>query len=237
MFGGCSWHQSGDLFVSQYGRSTITVLRDTHGDGKPNIEMIYASGSASNDAIRRHRATEVAVVVNGNGPSQAGQPSHSRMDLGGQPFLARPTQRIASGDDRDPEPNGDGIFNADIFYVANTDSIVRYKYTPRRSRSAGDHRKLSIFLRADSMDGATSSSIAPAPKLYVTVGSASNNRAGEIRRAAILEMNPDGTGLRIFASGSANPEKLAWQPGPRYKSLLDYVNERDPLGDDLCRIF
>src|SRR5262245_29628215 len=39
------WAPNGDLFVSQYGRSTITVLRDTHGDGKPNLRMIYANGS------------------------------------------------------------------------------------------------------------------------------------------------------------------------------------------------
>ena len=72
--------------------------------------------------------------------------------------------------------------------------------------------------------------------MYVTVGSASNNRAGEdCRRAAILEMNPDGSGMRIFASGLRNPEGLAWQPG--MNRLWTAVNERDSLGDDLVPDF
>ena len=72
--------------------------------------------------------------------------------------------------------------------------------------------------------------------MYVTVGSASNNRAGEdCRRAAILEVNPDGTGLRIFASGLRNPEGLAWQP--MTNRLWTVVNERDLLGDDLVPDF
>jgi glucose/arabinose dehydrogenase len=53
----------------------------------------------------------------------------------------------------------------------------------------------------------------------------------EIRRANILEINPDGTGERIFATGLRNPVGLAWQPGT--KILWTAVNERDNLGDDL----
>jgi glucose/arabinose dehydrogenase len=69
-------------------------------------------------------------------------------------------------------------------------------------------------------------------KMYVSVGSVSNNDAGEdCRRATILEFNPDGTGYRIFASGLRNPEGLAWQPGTN--TLWTAVNERDNLGDDL----
>ncbi len=48
-------------------------------------------------------------------------------------------------------------------------------------------------------------------------------------------MNPDGTGLRIFASGLRNPEGLAWQPGTN--RLWTTVNERDSLGDDLVPDF
>ena len=68
--------------------------------------------------------------------------------------------------------------------------------------------------------------------MYVAVGSASNNSAGEdCRRAAILEFNPDGSGYRVFASGIRNPVGLAWQPGT--DTLWTAVNERDNLGDDL----
>jgi glucose/arabinose dehydrogenase len=53
----------------------------------------------------------------------------------------------------------------------------------------------------------------------------------EARRADILEINPDGSGERIFASGIRNPVGMDWQPGT--KILWTAVNERDSLGDDL----
>jgi glucose/arabinose dehydrogenase len=69
-------------------------------------------------------------------------------------------------------------------------------------------------------------------KIYVAVGSSSNNSEGEdVRRAAISEYNADGTGFRIYASGLRNPTALVWQPGTN--TLWTSVNERDGLGDDL----
>ena len=69
-------------------------------------------------------------------------------------------------------------------------------------------------------------------KMYVSIGSASNVSAGEpSERAAIIELNPDGSGKRIFASGLRNPVGMAWQPSTG--ALWTAVNERDGLGDDL----
>jgi glucose/arabinose dehydrogenase len=72
-------------------------------------------------------------------------------------------------------------------------------------------------------------------KLYISVGSASNvgehGMAEESRRAAILEINPDGTGERIYASGLRNPVGIDWAPGTN--TLWAAVNERDELGDEL----
>jgi len=69
-------------------------------------------------------------------------------------------------------------------------------------------------------------------KMYVSVGSMSNNNAGEdCRRAAILEFNPDGSGYRVFASGIRNPVGLTLQPGT--DTIWTAMNERDNLGDDL----
>jgi len=53
----------------------------------------------------------------------------------------------------------------------------------------------------------------------------------EIRRANILEVNPDGTGERIYASGLRNPAGMDWAPGTN--TLWTAVNERDELGDEL----
>jgi len=53
----------------------------------------------------------------------------------------------------------------------------------------------------------------------------------EHRRACILEVNPDGTGEGIYASGLRNPVGMDWAPGSN--TLWTVVNERDELGDDL----
>lgn len=69
-------------------------------------------------------------------------------------------------------------------------------------------------------------------KLYVGVGSGSNNSTGEDpRRAAINRYNPDGTGHEIFASGLRNPIGMRWYPASG--TLWTAVQERDTLGDDL----
>jgi len=225
---GVRWMQfspSGDLFVSQYARSTITVLRDTDGDGKPNMQTVYANGSAQ-------RNPQTHGGRNGNPPPQ-GQP----------PQLNGPEVAVPCAADVALPPGTTGIqnpmgmaFQRDYFYVANTDSIVRYKYTRGDLEPQSEPQKIAdlplgglhgwrniLFNRAGT-------------KMYVTVGSASNNRAGEdCRRAAILEMNPDGSGMRIYASGLRNPEGLAWQPVTN--RLWTVVNERDLLGDDLVPDF
>jgi glucose/arabinose dehydrogenase len=72
-------------------------------------------------------------------------------------------------------------------------------------------------------------------KLYVSVGSASNvgehGMDEEIRRANILEINPDGSGEKVFASGLRKPNGMDWEP--ETGALWTAVNERDGLGDDL----
>jgi len=123
----------------------------------------------------------------------------------------------------------------DRFYVANTDSIVRYPYRAGQTRITGGGEK--IF---DLPPGGhyTRNLIADSAgrKIYVAVGSSSNidedrRDDKDPRRAAILEINPDGSGMRVFASGLRNPVGMDWEPSS--KMLWTVVNERDLLGDDL----
>src|SRR5262249_12016251 len=107
-------------------------------------------------------------------------------------------------------------FHEGYLYVGNTNSIVRYKYTPGDTKASSPAEKIrdlnggaNHFTRniIFSRDG---------KKLYVSVGSTNNideTGTGNERRAMIHEYNPDGTGFRIFASGLRNPVGLAWQPG------------------------
>jgi glucose/arabinose dehydrogenase len=73
-------------------------------------------------------------------------------------------------------------------------------------------------------------------KIYVAVGSATNVDEQRIdekdpRRAAILQVNPDGSGMRVFASGMRNPVGMDWEI--KTNRLWTVVNERDMLGDEL----
>jgi len=221
---------NGDLFVSSPGTNTITVLRDANSDGVFEARGVYAQG--------------VAPPARGGGPPPAGARGGAR-GAGGPPPGGRGAPSIlgAAAPACAPPPEfaerGPGTlaapfglaFHDGYLYVGNTGSIVRYKYTNGDMQTQGEPEKLLnlptgghstrniLFNRAGT-------------KMYVAVGSDSNNNAGEdCRRAAILEFNPDGTGYRVYASGIRNPVGLALQPGT--DTIWTAINERDNLGDDL----
>ncbi|HQU82504.1 MAG TPA: sorbosone dehydrogenase family protein [Pyrinomonadaceae bacterium] len=125
-------------------------------------------------------------------------------------------------------------FWQDYFYVANTDSVVRFKYKSGQTKAEGEPEKI-ITLTEGGYNQHWTRNILFSPdgkKLYVSIGSSGNvDPEKDERRAAISEYNPDGTGYRLFASGLRNPIGLAWNPVN--KELWTAVNERDGLGDDL----
>ncbi|MBO9585868.1 MAG: sorbosone dehydrogenase family protein [Flavobacterium sp.] len=125
----------------------------------------------------------------------------------------------------------------DFFYIANTDGLYRYPYknNPLKLETKGEK---ILELPAGGYNNHWTRNLLASPdgsKIYVSVGSGSNNGENgmdkEVRRAAILEINPDGTGEKIYASGLRNPVGMDWNPVN--KELWTAVNERDELGDDL----
>jgi glucose/arabinose dehydrogenase len=123
------------------------------------------------------------------------------------------------------------------FYVANTDGLYRYSYKPGDTAVSGPGEKILDLPAGGYNNHWTRNLVANAngSKIYVSVGSGSNvaehGIENEQRRADILEINPDGTGERIYASGLRNPVGMGWQPGTSV--LWTAVNERDELGDEL----
>jgi len=127
------------------------------------------------------------------------------------------------------------------FYVADTGSVKTYPYRDGEVSISAKGKKIAtlpvggynnhwtrnLFARADGK------------KIYVTVGSGSNagenGLDNEKLRANVLEMNPDGSGLRVYASGIRNPNGLGYEPVT--KQLWTVSNERDFLGANLVPDF
>jgi glucose/arabinose dehydrogenase len=125
----------------------------------------------------------------------------------------------------------------DHFYVANTNGLYRYPYKTGETKITGKGEKIFDLPAGGYNNHWTRNLLANADgsKIYISVGSASNvadhGMDEEKRRANILEINPDGTGERVFASGLRNPVGMDW--APTTNELWTAVNERDKLGDDL----
>lgn len=196
---------------------------------------------------------DVLVAESATVPS----PPHSVMDrLGG--FMQRNSHVVQPSANRITllrDADGDGVVDArtgfltglnqplgmalvgTYLYVGNTDALVRFPYESGSTQITDKGQKVLDLPFAGYNNHWTRNVVANADgtKLYVTVGSGSNagenGLASEVRRAAILEVNPDGSGERIFASGLRNPVGLAWEP--TIGVLWTAVNERDMRGDDL----
>ena len=125
-------------------------------------------------------------------------------------------------------------FWKDYLYVGNTNAVVRFHYKPGQTKADGPPEKIADLPGRGYREHWTRNILfsRDGKKMYVTVGSESNvNVETNEMRAAIIEFNPDGTGKRIFASGTRNPIGLAWLPDTR--TLWACVQERDRMGDDL----
>ncbi|MCD0466883.1 sorbosone dehydrogenase family protein [Flavobacterium sp. ENC] len=125
----------------------------------------------------------------------------------------------------------------DFFYIANTDGLYRYPYKNNPLKLETQGTKI-LELPAGGYNNHWTRNLLANPdgtKIYISVGSGSNvgenGMDKEVRRAAILEVNPDGTGEKIYASGIRNPVGMDWNPANG--ELWTAVNERDELGDDL----
>jgi glucose/arabinose dehydrogenase len=145
-------------------------------------------------------------------------------------------------------------------YVANTDSVVRFRYRNGDFHAEG---KPEVVVPTLPQGGHWTRDIAFSPddtRMFVSVGSASNDAesiiafnlssprqllaflrqkisnvlggsADEVDRADVLVFNPNGEGRHIYASGIRNCVGMAINPTTG--DLWCSTNERDGLGDDL----
>jgi glucose/arabinose dehydrogenase len=124
-----------------------------------------------------------------------------------------------------------------VFYVANSDALVRFPYSEGQTVITAAAAKVTDFPPGPLNHHWTKSLIASADgsKLYVGIGSNSNvaehGTEKEEGRAAVWEIDVQTGQHRVFASGLRNPVGMAWEP--QSGALWTVVNERDELGSDL----
>jgi glucose/arabinose dehydrogenase len=182
------------------------------------------------------------------GRAGAGSPSANRITL------LRDTNGDGVADQRSVllqglnSPYGMALMGS-YLYVANTDALVRYPFTPGQTKITAQAEKI-YDLAGGGNHWARNVVAAPDGKsLYVSVGSSSNiaenglDAEGAIynggspangargARAAILQVFPDTKTARLFAWGLRNPNGMAFEP--RSGALWTVVNERDMLGSDM----
>ena len=131
-------------------------------------------------------------------------------------------------------PPGD---NPQWVYIGNTDAVVRFPYRNGDLQARGPSQHIADLPHGDghwtrdiqfSQDG---------KHMFVGVGSSSNvddpdTTPAEKNRAAILVFNPDGSAMRVYASGIRNAGG-GLAINPETNELWCSVNERDGLGDNL----
>lgn len=126
--------------------------------------------------------------------------------------------------------------NRKFFYIANTDSVVRFPYQVGQTRLQGKPQLITPLSGGGKLPGGGhwTRNLIFSPegqKLFVSVGSYSNVDQEPLPRASIQIMNPDGSDRQTYAYGLRNPVGLDFNPITQ--NLYTTVNERDGLGDDL----
>ncbi len=122
-------------------------------------------------------------------------------------------------------------------YVAGTDGVLRYPFTPGQTRITAPPTLFSE-LPGGPIDHHWTKSLVASPdgsKLYATVGSNSNivenGFEAEKGRAAVWEIDRQTGASRIFATGLRNPNSPTFYPGTN--TFWVVVNERDEIGPNL----
>lgn len=130
-------------------------------------------------------------------------------------------------------PNG-VAFRDGSLYVAEISRVIRYDDIEARLENPPEPVVVNGDFPSDRSHGWKYIKFGPDGKLYVPVGmpcNVCNLEEEDERYGTIMQMEPDGSQLEIFARGIRNTVGFAWHPGTGELWFTD--NGRDWLGDDL----
>ena len=204
---------------------SVTVL--------PNGDVLAVEPKGPSEPILRPKSIVVDFIQGfGHSKTKGGDRITLLRDADGD---GRPELRSVLVDHLNA-PFGVALVGGDL-YVANTDAIVRYPYTPGQTRITAPGTVLTE-LPGGPIDHHWTKSLVASPdgtKLYVGIGSNSNitenGMEAEKDRARIWEVDRATGAHRDYATGLRNPNGLTFNPASG--QLWTVVNERDELGPDL----
>jgi glucose/arabinose dehydrogenase len=127
-------------------------------------------------------------------------------------------------------PNGVAFHNGSL-YVAEISRITRYDDI--ENKLTNPPAPVVVYDKYPDNDhhGWKFIAFGPDGKLYVPVGAPCNVCDEKEPFASITRMNPDGTGMEIYARGIRNSVGFAWHPDTKELWFTD--NGRDNMGDDM----
>jgi glucose/arabinose dehydrogenase len=124
---------------------------------------------------------------------------------------------------------------ADWLYLALTERLVRYRYRAGDMSPRGEPEVIATFpdyglsYKYGGWHLTRTVAVGPNEKIYVSVGSSCNAcEEKEEVRATVLEMEPDGSHRRIYASGLRNAVGIKWVGGRLFATNMG----ADHLGKD-----
>lgn len=204
---------------------------------------LYAGDLGPVRQIRRAPNGDLFVTHRGAGGGRGGKggpPNGKVLVFRGITADGKP-QQVSTFAEGFNQPSGIAFYppgnNPEWIYISNTDSLWRFPYRNGDLTARGEKQVLVEGIPAGgghwtrdivfSKDGKS---------LFMAVGSASNNNdpdtnPNEYHRANILEYDPNGKFIGVYASGIRNPVGLAIHP--ETGELWTSINERDNLGDNL----
>jgi glucose/arabinose dehydrogenase len=128
-------------------------------------------------------------------------------------------------------PNGVAMRQGNL-YVAEIDRVLRYDGIEERLTDPPEPVVINDSFPGDRHHGWKFIAFGPDDRLYVPVGAPCNVcLEDDARYASIMRMNPDGSGLEIYAHGVRNTVGFDWHPDSGALWFTD--NGRDNMGDDL----
>ncbi|SFG44817.1 PQQ-dependent sugar dehydrogenase [Pontibacter chinhatensis] len=128
-------------------------------------------------------------------------------------------------------PNGVALRNGDL-YVAEISRILKFPNIEQTFRNKPKYEVVYDKYPTETHHGWKYIAFGPDGKLYVPVGAPCNIcKEKDPVYASITRLNPDGTGMEVYAEGVRNTVGFDWHP--ETKNLYFTDNGRDMMGDNL----